>query len=173
MHTRSVLFVCLGNICRSPAAEGVMRRLLIERGLEEAVAVDSAGLLDFHAGSPADPRMRRAAQARGMTLTSVARQVTGADFDRFDLIVAMDASNLERLAEEAEVLSSDGLAAGRLRMLGSFLPYANPAAAARDHQEVPDPYYGDGNGFATVLDLLDAAMPAVLDTLLALPERGE
>ena len=168
---RSILFVCLGNICRSPAAEGVMRRLLAERGLGGRVEVDSAGLIDHHAGGPADPRMRAAAAERGMTLTSIARQVEDADFDRFDLIVAMDASNLEQLTGEADGLGSDAVEAGRLRMLGSFLPDADPDAAGDGHEEVPDPYYGDGDGFTRVLNLLEDAMPAVLDALLEAPER--
>ncbi|BAM04736.1 low molecular weight protein-tyrosine-phosphatase [Phycisphaera mikurensis] len=171
MQPRSVLFVCLGNICRSPAAEGVLRRLLAERGLQDAVEVDSAGLLDFHAGEPADARMRKAARRRGMSLTSVARTLTGSDLRRFDLIVAMDASNLERLLDVAAETGSDAFAAGRLRMLGSFLPDADRSRPEIEQVEVPDPYYGDGDGFAAVLDLLEAAMPGVLETLLAMPER--
>lgn len=161
-HTRSVLFVCLGNICRSPAAEGVMRRRLAENGRESLVEVDSAGLLAFHAGERADRRMRAAAERRDTHLGSIARQVTLEDFSRFDLIVAMDASNLREL----KVLASEaGGSRERIRLLGSFLPEADPGAPDDSHEEVPDPYHGGPSGFEHVLDLLEAAMPAVIETL--------
>ncbi len=96
MPTR-ILFVCLGNICRSPAAEGVFQHLLTEAGLDDRFALDSAGTGAWHEGQPADRRMRQAAERRGIQLTSIARQVTAEDFERFDLILAMDASNLQDL----------------------------------------------------------------------------
>jgi protein-tyrosine phosphatase len=154
MTGRSVLFVCLGNICRSQACEGVMRHLVAERGLDGEVAVDSAGTGDYHLGELADPRMRAAAASRGYRLTHRARQVEPEDFDRFDLILAMDGSNLRDLRR---------LAGGRtdhVRLLSEFLPDGSPA-------DVPDPYYGGEQGFERVLDLVEEACPEVLDRLLA------
>jgi protein-tyrosine phosphatase len=154
---KSVLFVCLGNICRSPAAEGIFRSCLAARGLEVEIEVDSAGTLDEHAGERADPRMREAASARGYDLGSRARQVSPEDFERFDLIVAMDRSNrndLERLAERA-----NGGAFGKLRLLSEFLPAGAPT-------DVPDPYWGGARGFDDVLDLLEEACPVILDELV-------
>lgn len=157
MPEKSVLFVCLGNICRSPAAEGIFRSCLAERGLDAVVEVDSAGTIDHHAGERADPRMRDAASARGYELGSRARRVRLEDFERFDLIVAMDRSNrddLERLAERA-----NGDAFGKLRLLSEFLPAGSPT-------DVPDPYWGGPRGFDDVLDLLEEACPVLLDELV-------
>lgn len=146
-----ILFVCLGNICRSPAAEGVMLSFLAARGLEGRVEVESAGTLDYHAGEAADPRMREAASGRGYELESRARQVTPDDFDRFDLIVAMDRSNLEDLRALAPPEAD-----GKIRLLSEFLPEGSP-------RDVPDPYWGGPQGFDQVLDLLERACPAILD----------
>ena len=152
----SVLFVCLGNICRSPAAEAVFNSHLTSEGLLGRFVVDSAGTIGYHAGHPADGRMRDAGDARGHALTSVARQVTRADFECFDLIVAMDQSNLDDLLEA-------GADPDRTRLLGTFLPgYDEDIDTPED---VPDPYYGGADGFEHVLDLLEAAMPGVLHTL--------
>lgn len=148
-----VLFVCMGNICHSPAAEGVMRSLLAERALDGVVEVDSAGTTTYHVGEPADARMRRAADARGYALTSQARRVTVADFERFDLVVAMDRDNLDHL----ESLREGG--AAELRLFSAFLPAGSP-------EDVPDPYFGGGRGFETVLDLIEEGCPAILDHLL-------
>lgn len=146
-----ILFVCLGNICRSPAAEGVMRSCLAERGLDDRIEVDSAGTLDYHAGEAADARMRDAASGRGYELLSRARQVGPDDFDRFDLIVAMDRSNLEELQAMAPPEAN-----GKLRLLSEFLPPGAP-------KDVPDPYWGGPRGFDQVLDMLEEACPAILD----------
>lgn len=154
--TPSVLFVCLGNICRSPAAEAVFNTHLAAEGLAGQFIVDSAGTIGMHAGNPADGRMRDAGDARGHALTSVARQVTRADLDRFDLVVAMDHSNLEDLLDA-------GANPDRTKLLGTFLPDYDEDVDTP--QDVPDPYYGDGQGFETVLDLLEAATPAVLTAL--------
>lgn len=165
----SVLFVCMGNICRSPAAEGVMRRMLAERDLEEVVRVDSAGTLDYHAGNPADARMREAAQRRGYRLDSIARAVTEDDFHRFTHIVVMDRENFANLEQESRLSGHEAVETGQLRMLGSYLPDADADAAPDDHAEVPDPYYGGAAGFDRVLNMLEDAMPAVLAGVLDEP----
>ncbi len=153
-----VLFVCLGNICRSPAAEGVLARAVYEAGLASEITVDSAGTGGWHVGARADPRMRRAAAARGLELTSRARQLIAEDHDRFDLIVAMDRENrlgIERLAPASG-------ARAEVVLLSSFLDDAWP-------EDVPDPYYGGDDGFTDVLDMLEAACPALVDHLLSIP----
>jgi protein-tyrosine phosphatase len=153
-----LLFVCMGNICRSPTAEGVMRSLLRRQGLEDAVEVDSAGIGDWHAGDPPDARATAAARARGITLSGAARQVVEADFSDYDLILAADRSNLHDL--EA-VLPGDGRA--KLHLLREF----DPASAGAPDLDVPDPYYGGDDGFEHVLDLVEAACRGLLDALRA------
>ncbi len=140
-------FVCLGNICRSPTAEGVMRRLLDDAGLSQRTTIDSAGTGDWHVGELPDRRTVEAAARRGVALTHRARVFVPADFDRFDLVLAMDASNLANL----ERMSPGAVARGALRLLRSFDPAAAPGA------EVPDPYYGGARGFEDVLDICEAA----------------
>jgi len=151
----AVLFVCLGNICRSPAGEGVLKKLVTDRGLRDRVRVDSAGTIGYHAGSPADARMRRVASQRGYRLDGRARQFTSADFERFDLIVAMDSDNLDDLREQATLPHHHA----KLRLLSDFLP----ADASRD---VPDPYYGGVEGFEEVLDMVEQACDGILGELL-------
>lgn len=161
---KRVLFVCLGNICRSPTGEGVLRSLLERRGLAHRVDVDSAGTGGWHVGDPADPRMREAASRRGYELTSRARQVDADDFHAFDLIVAMDRSNHDDLAALAP---SDGGA--ELRLFSDFLPPGSP-------DDVPDPYYGGAQGFERVLDLIEEGAANILDHLLdgsAAARRGD
>jgi protein-tyrosine phosphatase len=143
-----ILFVCMGNICRSPTAEGVMRHLLAERGLEDEIEVQSAGTGGWHAGSPPDARSTRAAAARGITLEGAARQVTRADFEDFDLLVAMDRDNLADLRAIAPPGTEH-----KLRML------------IADGRDVPDPYYGGPRGFEQVLDLVQTACEQMLDDL--------
>lgn len=143
-----ILFVCLGNICRSPAAEGVLRHILNERGLDGEIQVDSAGTGSWHVGEPADERMREAASRRGYELTSRARQITPADLDAFDLIVTMDRENLENVRRL-------GSGRARVKLLSDYLDDSHP-------EEVPDPYYGGSQGFETVLDMLEAAMERIL-----------
>lgn len=152
LRPKSVLFVCLGNICRSPAAEGVMRHLVSERGLDDLIRVDSAGTGAYHTGEPADPRMSRAAEKRGYELTSRARQIALEDYRGFDLIVAMDRENLRNLVD----LAPDR--ARHVRLLSSFLSPDSPS-------DVPDPYYGGAKGFETVLDMLEEACPTILEYL--------
>ena len=156
---RRVLFVCMGNICRSPAAEGLLRRLVVERGLEEAIEIDSAGTIAYHQGEPPDARMRAAAARRGCRLEGASRPVEAEDFRRFDLIVAMDRDNLRDL----EAL--DGTARSRLRLFSDFLPAGAPA-------DVPDPYYGGESGFDRVLDLVEEGCPGLLEELLTAGREG-
>jgi protein-tyrosine phosphatase len=158
MHYR-VLFVCLGNICRSPAAEGLFRALVERQGLGERFTIDSAGTYHGTAGRPPDPRMQRAAQRRGYTLVGQARPVTGDDFARFDLLVAMDGQNLDDLQQIAGLT---GQSMSRIRLLGSFLPGFGEDNAP----PVPDPYRGGEEGFEHVLDLIEQACPAMLDYVL-------
>ena len=141
-----VLFVCLGNICRSPTAEGVLRALAAREAPELPLEVDSAGTAGYHVGEPPDPRTQRAAARRGYDLTALrARVVEPADFERFDLILAMDEENLRVLRRRAPPHAHE-----RLQLLLEF----KSDAATRD---VPDPYYGGPNGFEEVLDLVEGA----------------
>ncbi|MBO0769775.1 MAG: low molecular weight phosphotyrosine protein phosphatase [Solirubrobacterales bacterium] len=143
-----LLFVCLGNICRSPTAEGVMRSVLAAEGLADRVSVDSAGTGSWHVGHAADARARAAAAQRGIELDSVARQVSAADFQDFDLLLAADRSNERDLLALA---GADPARRAKVRLLRSY----DPAAVAAGDLEVPDPYY-DG-GFEHVLDVIEAA----------------
>ena len=153
----SVLFVCMGNICRSPTGEGVFRYYIENAGYGDAIHVDSAGTIDYHTGDPADSRMREAAARRGYSLDSIARQVRPEDIDTFDLIVAMDLDNLMELHELAKGPSK------HIRMLGTFLAGAGGNDMARP---VPDPYYGGAQGFEDVLDMIEDACPSMLDHCL-------
>jgi protein-tyrosine phosphatase len=164
-----VLFVCLGNICRSPTAEGLMRAKVREAGLQERIALDSAGTGSWHVGERPDPRAAQAARARGIELDSLARQVGAEDFDEFDLIVAMDGANLRVL----ERLAPDRRARGKLRLLREFElppPHAEDGAGARArgaerHLDVPDPYYGGSEGFERVLNILEAGCDGLLEQI--------
>ncbi|HEY5335916.1 MAG TPA: low molecular weight protein-tyrosine-phosphatase [Mycobacteriales bacterium] len=143
---RRVLFVCSGNICRSPTAEAVMRRLVADAGLSDVIEVDGAGTGDWHAGQPPDPRATEAAARRGIQLTGLARQVTRSDFDDADLILAVDDENLLRLREMAPAS-----ARAHVRRL--------------DDRDVPDPYYGGPGGFDAVLDQVEAACRRLLEEI--------
>lgn len=154
-----VLFVCLGNICRSPTAEGVMRRMVREAGLEDRVEIDSAGTGGYHVGSPPDRRAAAAAQRRGTTLEGAARTVESADFERFDLLLAADRENVRDLLEHAP----DDASRAKVRLLRSF----DKASVARADLEVPDPYYGADGGFDEVLDIVEAACRGLLDEIAA------
>lgn len=148
---KRVLFVCTGNICRSPTAEGVFRKLVTSAGLEGHIATDSAGTVDYHVGDAPDLRMQQAARVRGYDLSRLrARRVNGDDFQRFDLIVAMDRSHREILARMAPAGT-----AHKVRMMMEFAQRAS-------HDEVPDPYYGGPEGFELVLDLLEDAAEGLL-----------
>jgi low molecular weight protein-tyrosine phosphatase len=151
---RSILFVCMGNICRSPTVEGVFRKLLEERAPDLTLTIDSAGTHGYHAGQPPDPRACRAAERRGIDLTGLrARQVGAEDFGRFDLVIAMDLLNREALLELCPPEYRQ-----RIRLLLEFAP-------GPDRQEVPDPYYGGTLGFEHVLDLAEEASLGLIDYL--------
>ena len=152
-----VLFVCMGNICRSPTGEGVFQYYVENAGYSDVIQVDSAGTIDYHAGNPADSRMREAASRRGYSLNSIARQVRPEDIDSFDLIVAMDLDNLMDLQELAKGPREN------IRMLGTFLDGAGRNDMARP---VPDPYYGGAQGFEEVLDMIEDACPGMLEHCL-------
>ena len=149
----SILFVCWGNICRSPAAENVMRQRLEQSDLSQIIC-DSAGTLDAHAGHSPDSRMSTAGQRRGLPMTGKARGVRPEDFERFDLILAMDRANfvdLQRIAPDPQAM-------GKVRL---FCEYC------RNHEdtEVPDPYYGGPQGFEHVLDLLEDGCEGLLENI--------
>lgn len=150
-----ILFVCLGNICRSSAAEGVMRHLVEEAGLTDEFEIDSAGILSYHQGELPDPRMRAHAVRRGYNLTHRSRPVTTDDFFHFDLIIGMDDRNMDDLRERAP----SPVEWGKLKRMTDFCtnhPYTD---------YVPDPYYGGAEGFEYVLDLLEDACAGLLQTL--------
>jgi protein-tyrosine phosphatase len=149
-----ILFVCMGNICRSPTAEGVFRKKVAEAGLEDSIHIDSAGTIAYHVGHPPDTRAQEAALRRGIDLSSQrARKVHRADFEHFDLVIAMDSDNRYDL----EAICPPGLE-DRLHM---FLTFARNSRAT----DVPDPYYGGGRGFETVLDLVEDASEGLLQHL--------
>ena len=149
-----VLFVCLGNICRSPTAEGVFRQLVEGSGLHQRIDIDSCGTGSWHVGKAPDPRAMAAALRRGVDISGLrARQLVAQDLDEFDFILTMDRQNL---ADVREVWHQNGGAEPEL-----FLRYADAPAA----QEVPDPYYGGDQGFETVLDLIESASRGLLQEI--------
>lgn len=156
--TTRVLFVCLGNICRSPTAHGVMEHLLREEAPELQVEVDSAGTGSWHVGHPPDPRSQEAAARRGYDISHVrARRVVPEDLMSFDFVLAMDRSNLEVLSDLHD--GSDRV------HVGLFLDF-HPESPV---PEVPDPYYGGGNGFEKVLDLVEAACRGLIEEIRQRP----
>lgn len=143
----SVLFVCLGNICRSPAAEGIMRALVEERGDADRWEIDSAGTGGYHVGDLPDPRMRVHASRRGLTLDHICRRVRESDFDNFDLIIGMDDNNLRHLRAMAPTIEAEA----KVAAMADFFPEGSRFYC------VPDPYYDGADGFEKVLDLLQDA----------------
>jgi protein-tyrosine phosphatase len=149
----SVLFVCMGNICRSPTAEGVFRHIVEQEGLAESIEVDSAGTHAFHVNEPPDRRAQEAAERRGISMSNIrARRVEPGDFERFDYIIAMDRGNLSILIDQADAEHHS-----KIRL---FLDYTRG-----NEDEVPDPYYGGAAGFERVLDLVEEASRGLLETL--------
>ncbi|XP_038706442.1 putative low molecular weight protein-tyrosine-phosphatase slr0328 [Tripterygium wilfordii] len=164
----SVLFVCLGNICRSPAAEGVFRGIVKKRDLDSKFNIDSAGTINYHEGNPADPRMRAASKKRGMEITSISRPIRPSDFRDFDIILAMDKQNREDIMEAFNRWKErDGLPADAYKKVKLMCSYCKK----HDESEVPDPYYGGPQGFEKVLDLLEDACESLLDSILAENDR--
>ena len=150
----SILFVCMGNICRSPTAEGMFLKVLGERASELSIEVDSAGTHAYHVGEPPDPRAQRAAERRGVDLSRQrARLVSTEDFERFDLVLAMDELNRDTLIERSPPEFRN-----RIRLFLEFAPQLGRSA-------VPDPYYGGSNGFEYVLDLVEEASTGLIEHL--------
>lgn len=155
MSKHRILFVCLGNICRSPMAEGVFRRVVEEEGAGDRFEIDSAGLGDWHVGQAPDARAQAAAKSRGLDISGQsARQVTGADFSNYDLLVVMDRSNLNELRRRAPMEAYN-----KIRV---FLDYA-PHTGVED---VPDPFFGGEEGFDHALDLIEEAAHGLFASLI-------
>jgi len=148
----SILFVCMGNICRSPTAEGVFRKLVSDSGLEDDIHIDSAGTHAYHSGEGPDRRARAAAERRGVSLEGLqARRVADSDFENFTYIIAMDDDNLSALLDVADEAHHE-----KVRLLLEF-------SESMPEREVPDPYYGGSAGFERVLDLVEEASKALLE----------
>lgn len=152
--SKSILFVCLGNICRSPTGEGVMQHLVEERGIESEISIDSAGTIGYHTGHGADDRMQAAAQKRGYDLQSRSRKITPRDLEAFDLVIAMDRENYQDIQQVHQSPTAT------VKLLSDWLGDEWPS-------DVPDPYYGGDEGFEYVLDMIEAACPLILDELMS------
>lgn len=152
MEKKKLLFVCMGNICRSPSAEAVMKKVVKDQGLEDLFEIDSAGTIGYHVGEPADSRMQRHASHRGIKLTSISRKVNPMhDFEYFDYVIGMDDSNISDLYD----MSTSDEARKKIYKMTDFCETKNA-------DSVPDPYYGGAQGFELVLDLLDDACNGLL-----------
>lgn len=150
----SVLFVCLGNICRSPMAETVFNKILLDNFQTDSFEVDSAGLIDYHEGEKADARMRNHARRRGYLVTHLSRPITLADFDHFDYIIGMDEQNIRALGQLTKTL-------GQKAKIHKITDYSLQFRV----DAVPDPYYGDDDGFIRVIDLLEDACAGLFHTI--------
>ena len=156
MKKQSVLFVCLGNICRSPAAEAIFIDLINKKGLKDNFFVDSAGTGSWHIGKKADTRMRIAAQKRGVQILSRARQINVKDFENFNYIITMDDSNFENISDlKSRESISDFSSINKIQNYRSVF----------EETEVPDPYFGGDDGFDYVLDILEDSVSGFLDTI--------
>jgi protein-tyrosine phosphatase len=155
MEKKKVLFVCMGNICRSPGAEGVFAKMVNDNGFATKFEIDSAGTAGYHAGEAADKRMQKHAAKRGYNLTSISRKFNAAkDFDHFDLIIAMDDENVQSLKKVARNNTD-------LTKISKMTDYRK----IWSYEEVPDPYYGGDEGFELVLDLLEDSCEGLLEKL--------
>jgi protein-tyrosine phosphatase len=154
MKKQSILFVCLGNICRSPMAEGIMQRYIEDAGLQKTITIDSAGIYGYHEGELPDARMREHALKRGYRLTHRSRPVNFDDFEKFDIILAMDDNNYSDLMQRASSPEHQ-------KKIGRMTDYCTKHSI--DH--VPDPYYGGSEGFNLVIDLLEDACEGLLNSL--------
>jgi protein-tyrosine phosphatase len=151
--TTRVLFVCMGNICRSPTAQGVFRHLVAEAGLDDAIEVDSAGTHAYHVNEPPDRRAQAAAERRGFSMSDIrARRVRADDFERFNYVIAMDRDNHSLLVDQADAEYHD-----KIRLFLEF--------GSGHEDEVPDPYFGGAAGFERVLDLVEDASRGLLEEL--------
>lgn len=150
----NVLFVCMGNICRSPAAEAIFKDYVDKAGLSDRIQCDSAGTIGYHAGHPADGRMRAAGRERGYSLDSISRQVRQDDFNRFNHVIAMDLDNLDSLKS----IDNRVQGSAKISLMCDF-------ASEHDVREVPDPYYGGSRGFELVLDILEDACEGLLEKI--------
>lgn len=149
-----ICFVCLGNICRSPTAEGIFQHLVNERGLQPYFFIDSSGTSAFHIGEPANSKSQWVASQHGVKLHSKARKFDAADFDEFDLILAMDTENLSNIRR----LDKNGNHSDKIKLVREFDP-------RRDDENVPDPYYGGMEGFKNVFDVLKRSSETLLNEL--------
>ena len=156
MRKIAVLFVCLGNICRSPAAEAIFINLLEKKGLTNVFIVDSAGTGSWHIGKKADPRMRIAAERRDINILSRARQITSEDFEKFNYILAMDDSNFRNIQDLKNRISSTDYSS--IQKIQNFRSVFN-------EQEVPDPCFGGDKGFDNVLDILEDSVSGFLESI--------
>ena len=154
---KKVLFVCLGNICRSPAAEGIFKQKIKDRDLEKLFVVDSAGTGSWHVGNLADPRMRETALSRGIELTSRSRKIEESDLYEFDNILVMDNDNL--YAVKSLINDHKNPVNSKIKLILSY-------STNSQLEEVPDPYYGGQNGFDKVIDLLDDAINGLIESLI-------
>lgn len=154
MNQKRILFVCLGNICRSPAAEGIFRSLVARRHLDDAFVIDSAAIGSWHIGDLPDPRMRRCGARHGYTFDSRARQLTSDDFARFDYIIGMDYDNLRDIKAKARSAEDEK----KVLLMADFLRH-------HDSATIPDPYYGGDRDFDHVVELLEDACETLLDWL--------
>ena len=157
MNKESVLFVCLGNICRSPAAEAFFNNLIHQKGISSRFYVDSAGTGSWHVGKKADSRMSLAAKKRGINITSKARQINKNDFEKFNYILVMDDSNFKNVLDLKNKESASDFA-----KILKIQDYASKFSI----QEVPDPYFGGVDGFDNVLDILEDSVSGFLETII-------
>ncbi|NPD92409.1 low molecular weight protein-tyrosine-phosphatase [Xylanibacter muris] len=153
---KKLLFICLGNICRSPAAEGIMKHIVKEHGMEEGFLIDSAGIGSWHVGQLPDSRMRRHGASHGYKFDSHARQFSKKDFSLFDIIIVMDKDNLRAVTSMAENSEEKG----KVRCMADFL------VSHKAYTYIPDPYYGNDKDFELVIELLEDACNGLLDVII-------